>query len=166
MSDRATIKSFFETNDFPTQAEFADWLDSIPFFIDDEAEQLVITPVTSVQALAWNTTPIAIVPAQGALSVIKIDSIVCRIAVGGTVYTVAPGSRLQFNESALSGSTVAAMQNSFVPQSGNTIEAATLDAFYVVMLPNLPIVSAMTVGDPTLGTGTFSIHTSFKVVQF
>lgn len=29
MSDRATLKTFYETNDFPTQAQFEDWLDSV-----------------------------------------------------------------------------------------------------------------------------------------
>lgn len=29
MSDRATLKAFFETGDFPTEAQFADWLDSV-----------------------------------------------------------------------------------------------------------------------------------------
>ncbi len=35
MSDRATLKSFFETNDFPTEAQFADFIDSAPNFVDD-----------------------------------------------------------------------------------------------------------------------------------
>ncbi len=35
MSDRTTLKSFFETNDFPTQAQFADFIDSTPNFADD-----------------------------------------------------------------------------------------------------------------------------------
>jgi len=35
MSDRATLKSFFETNDFPTQPQFADFIDSTPNFDDD-----------------------------------------------------------------------------------------------------------------------------------
>lgn len=30
MSDRATLKAFFETGDFPTEAQFAAWLDSVP----------------------------------------------------------------------------------------------------------------------------------------
>jgi len=29
-TDRATLKAFFETGDFPTESQFADWLDSIP----------------------------------------------------------------------------------------------------------------------------------------
>lgn len=35
MSDRATLRSFFETNDFPTQAQFADFINSVPNFTDD-----------------------------------------------------------------------------------------------------------------------------------
>ncbi len=30
MTDRATLKAFFETGDFPTEAQFSDWLDSVP----------------------------------------------------------------------------------------------------------------------------------------
>lgn len=166
MSDRATLRAFFETNDFPTQAEFADLIDQLPNIIDDEATQLTITPVTSVQALAWNTTSIPIVPAQGALSVIKISSIVVQILFNTTAYLPAPASRIEFHESALSGATVAGMQLSFLPQVATTIESALLNPTYFVMLPNLPIISAATVGNPTLGDSTFSIHTHYQVIQF
>lgn len=32
MSNRSVLKDFFETGDFPTQTEFADWLDSSPLW--------------------------------------------------------------------------------------------------------------------------------------
>lgn len=32
MSNRATLKTFFETNDFPSQVEFVDWLNSTPLW--------------------------------------------------------------------------------------------------------------------------------------
>ncbi len=38
MSDRATLKDFFETGDFPTEVEFADFIDSVPNFDDDGIE--------------------------------------------------------------------------------------------------------------------------------
>jgi len=31
-TDRATLKGFFETGDFPTEIEFAEWLDSVPLW--------------------------------------------------------------------------------------------------------------------------------------
>lgn len=39
MSDRATLKAFFNTGDFPTEAQFADLIDSMPN-IDDDAIEL------------------------------------------------------------------------------------------------------------------------------
>lgn len=166
MSDRATLKTFFETGDFPTAAQFADLIDQVVNIIDDEAEQLIITPVSNLEALNWNTTSVPIVPAQGALTVVKVTSIIARIIFATTAYTPAPGSRLEYHESALSGAIVASQQASFITQVVSTIEQASFDPFYQVMLPNLPIVSAMTVADPTLGDSTFSIHTTFKAVKF
>jgi len=113
MSDKATLKTFFETNDFPTQAQFADWIDSYGNFIDDEAPQLNIVTVTEAQILAWFTTPVTIVPAQGADSVVDILSIVPKNIFNTTAYTVPAFSVLQYHETNLAGSKIVCFEECF-----------------------------------------------------
>lgn len=40
MANRVTVKANFETDDFPTQAQFAEWIDSVYFFDDDTTDNL------------------------------------------------------------------------------------------------------------------------------
>ncbi len=166
MSDKATLKAFFETNDFPTAAQFADWIDSYGNFIDDEAPQLNIVTVTEAQVLAWFTTPITVVPAQGVGKVVDVLSTVAKNIFDTTAYTVPFGSKLQYHETNLAGSLIASMTAGFVASGADLIEKAAPTALFATMLPNVDIVSAYTVGNPTLGDGEIEIHTAYSVRQF
>lgn len=70
--DRAALKAFFESNDIPTQAEFGDFIDSVPNFVSDSISETkqVSVPISSAQILALAITPVVIIPAQGANTVI------------------------------------------------------------------------------------------------
>lgn len=70
LQDRATLKTFYETFDKPTQGQFADWLDSVPNIVDDYKSTPVYTiahkQVLSVaQVDNLFATPITILPAPG-----------------------------------------------------------------------------------------------------
>jgi len=166
MSDKATLKSFFETNDFPTQAEFADWIDSYGNFIDDEAPQLSIVTITSPQVLALFTTPISLVAAGGAGTYIKPLAITAKLVPAGAFYTVAPGSRLEYHQSALSGALEATQTGPFVPSVATVTETGDIVSLSHNIVENVPLVAAMTVGNPTVGNGTIQIHTLYSLQQF
>lgn len=166
MSDKATLEAFFETNDFPTQAQFADWIDSYGNFIDDEAAQLSKVTVTEAQIKAWFTTEIPLIPAQGANTVVRILSIVAKNIFNTTAYTVPALTRLEVHETDLAGSLIANFQGTFVSSGVDVVEQTTLALPYLVMLEDVPVVAAYTGGNPTLGDGEITIHTRFSVVRF
>jgi len=74
MSDRATLKTFFEQGDFPTEAQFGDFIDQTLNIADDGDGAVGLktadVSVSSAELLAINTTPIVIVPSAGANTVI------------------------------------------------------------------------------------------------
>lgn len=166
MDTRALIKTFFEKNDFPTEAQFSAWLDSIPFFLDDEAPQLQITTVTEAQIKAWFTTPITIVPAQGANSSVDILKVTAKNKFNTTAYTIPAFSRLEIHETNLAGADISSFQATFVSSGVSIVEKPTPDLSFLVQSENVDIVSAYTVGNPTLGDGEIELHTLFSVSQF
>jgi len=166
MSDKATLKAFFETNDFPTQVQFADWIDSYGNFIDDESPQLAKVTLSSAQILALFTTPITLVPAQGANTAVRIIGVTAKLIFGATAYTIPAFSRLELHETNLAGSNISNFQAGFVSSVANVVEQPTPDLSFLVLLENVPVVAAYTVGNPTLGDSTIEIHTLYSVVRF
>jgi len=166
MSDKATLKSFFETNDFPTAVQFADFIDSYGNFIDDESPQLAIVTLSSAQILALFTTPITIVPAQGANTTVKILSIVAKNIFDTTAYTVPAFSKLEYHEVNLAGTLVSEQAGGFVPSVASVVEQGDNIFAAITLLEDVDLVAAYTLGNPTLGDGTIEIHTLFSVQQF
>ncbi|MEE8153290.1 MAG: hypothetical protein V3T76_09715 [candidate division NC10 bacterium] len=166
MSDKATLKTFFETNDFPTQAQFADWIDSYGNFIDDESPQLSVVTLSAAQILALFTTPVTLIPAQGADTVIQVLRITAKLIFGATAYTIPGFSRLEIHESSLAGQLINNWTGSFVSSGADKAEQPTSALSYLQMTENVPVVAAYSVGNPTLGDSTIELHTLYSVAQF
>jgi len=166
MSDRATLKTFFEQGDFPTEAQFADLIDQMVNIPDDSPPLAFKTTLSSLQILNLFNTPITVVPAQGADSVIQVLAITAKLVFGATAYTVPFGSKMQYHETNLAGSKVADQTAGFVASGVTLREKAVLEPLYSTMLPNVDLVAAYTVGDPTLGDGTININVLAQIVQF
>ncbi len=166
MSGRNTLISFFETGDFPTEAQFTDLINSVPNIQDDETMQLSIVTLSSLQILNGFTTAVVTVPAQGADTVVNVLAIVSRLKFNTTAYSVTGFERLEYHETDLAGSVVAVHQGSFLTSGATIVERAPVNTAYLVQLQNVDLVAAVTVADPTLGDSTVQVHTYFTVTKF
>jgi len=95
LQDRATLKTFYETFDKPTQGQFADWLDSVPNIVDDYNSAPVFVqrakidiPAAAVRTL--NSSPVTIVPAPGANKAVEVVSASVQLFFTAPVYATNP----------------------------------------------------------------------------
>ena len=92
MSDRATLKTFYELNDFPTQGQFADLIDQVPNIPDDYGGEpafirLADVAISSAQILALNSSPVTLVPAPGAGFTVFPQEVLVQYIFVTTAYT-------------------------------------------------------------------------------
>lgn len=95
MSDRATLKGFFETNDFPTQGQFEDFIDQVPNIPDDYDSKPVFTrfikaSFTAAEVRALFTTPQSLVAAPGAGFAIEVSTASVRLNFTAPVFATNP----------------------------------------------------------------------------
>lgn len=166
MSNRTTLKTFFQKGDFPTEAQFEDLIDQTVNIENDVPPINFNVTLSSAQILTLFTTPITVIPAQGADTVIQVLSITAKLIFGATAYTIPGFSKLQYHETNLAGSKIAEQQAGFVASVADAIEKAEFEPLYTTMLPDVPVVAANTVGNPTLGDGTIEINLLAQVIQF
>jgi len=164
MSDRATLKTFFEQGDFPTEAQFADFIDSVVNILDDVPPVNFKTTITTAQVKALFATEIPVIPAQGANTIVNILSIVDTLDFNTTAYTVPGLSRLEFHETNLAGALIANNQAGFVPSGSTTDEKTVFSGLFTTMSRNVDIVAAYTVGNPTLGDSPIVVNALAQVL--
>lgn len=172
MSDRATLKTFFEQGDFPTQAQFEDLIDQTLNIADDGdgavGLRVADVAVSSADILAINTTPKVIVAAPGAGKVI-----VPLFAIGiYTFVTTAYNTGGQFlglfqtDDTGLSWLT---FNKAFTPiltlgaSVNRVVQITTLQADFLL---NKALVLTQPVADPTLGDSTYRVivlHREFTI---
>ena len=122
MSDRATLKTFFETNDFPTEAQFTDLIDQTVNIADDVPPINFKVTLSSAQILTLFTTPVTLVPAQGVKTVIRVIATTAKLVFGATAYTVPAFSRLETHETNLAGTQISFFQGSFISSVASVVE--------------------------------------------
>ncbi len=168
MSDRATLKSFFETNDFPTQAQFADLIDQTLNIADDGdgavGLKVADVAVSSAELLAINTTPKVIVASAGVNTVIIplfaigiYTFVTTAYATGGQFLGLFQTDEtglnwLNFNQGITPILTLVASVNRIV--QGTTVQAD--------FLLNKALVLTQPVADPTLGDSTFRVIVLYR----
>lgn len=166
MSDRATLKTFFEQGDFPTEAQFADLIDQMVNIPDDEPPLTFSTTISTAQVLALFTTPITIVAAQGANTVIRVLAITAKLLFNTTAYTVPGFGRLEIHETNLAGPIISSFQGSFVSAVADVVEQPSPDLSFLVLAEDVPLVAAFTVGNPTVGDSPIEIKALVQLIQF
>jgi len=92
MSDRAALKLFFETNDIPSEGQYADFIDSVPNLPDDYGNAPQFTrsariTILSADVLTLFSSPVTLVAAPGANLAISPIDISVRFISNGTAYT-------------------------------------------------------------------------------
>lgn len=82
----ATLKSYFETGDFPTQSQFEDLIDTLQAAGSNQIYSASLD-LTAAQIKTLNTIPLEIVAAPGTNKAIEIISSSCKYTYGGTPFT-------------------------------------------------------------------------------
>ena len=170
--DRATLKTFFETNDFPTQAQFDDLLDSVLVFDDDGegAKNLFFTDtsVSVAQLLAVNTTPVVLRAAPGANKVNVPMIMGVKYTFGGTAYATG-GQFLGIFETDETGLLWVSLESGLTPiltLGADVVRFKPLASTAFDSAVNKPLVLTLPVADPTLGNGTLKLKVLGKVMDF
>lgn len=90
---RTTLKSYFETADTPTEAQFIDLFDSMSTFQDEFTTKYVKTSLNSSQILNLNSTPITMVASPGAGKLLVPLRLIYSFVWNSIQYTASGGSQ-------------------------------------------------------------------------
>ena len=163
--DRATLKAFFESGDFPTEAQFSDFIDSVINIVDDSPPVSVSVTLSSAEILALFSTEIPVIAAQGVGTVIRPLVITSKSVFGGTAYTTPAFSKLEYHETDLAGTLIGDHTDTFVNSGADKVQATGLVTLANDLLENVPLVAVHTVGNPTLGNGTIEVRALFQTIS-
>ena len=115
--------------------------------------------ISSAQLLSSFTTPIQLVPAQGAGNVIIPVQIVISLTYGGTAYTGNTTTQIQLN-----GTNVASVSG-FIGNSSNTF--INMDLPQVALgsaSGNVPLNFTTATGNPSAGNGTLKVFVLYRLI--
>lgn len=120
--------------------------------------------LSSAQILALNSSPVTIVPAQGAGTIIQVDSVVMEM-VSGTPYVLGFGT-VSVDYSAAGTVATAGCTNTWVQAAANAVcfivpISLTNTAATNVVNAGIRIIAT---GNPTTGTGTIQYRVRYHVV--
>jgi hypothetical protein len=138
----------------------------IPFAgLSTDVLQKQSTTLTAAQVKALNTTPIAIVTAGGANTIIKVDSIVAVLDYGTTAFT--GGNALEFRYTNGSGVKVASdlASGTFLNLTADAFGIAGAVEAQVIAAANAAVVVSVPTADPAAGDSTLDIHVYYRVVS-
>ena len=121
-------------------------------------------PLSSVQILALNATPVTLVPAPGAGKVVVVESILLKMVTTATQY--ANGGALEFRYTNASGAKVTADIAAAVVTAGAGTSYTSVAGVTTSLtnVANAAIVVDNATGAFTTGTGTATITIKFRIV--
>lgn len=161
MSDRATLKAFFETGDFPTQAQFTDLIDQLVNIPDDYgkfgAPKTVELAISSAQILALNSAPLQLLAAAGAGTAFLPLWVLWQYVFVTTAYATNGIVALKY----------ASAGELFVSSVSSMLFAGANRQFAGIILNSVPAADNIAgnddlevfvpLGNPTLGDGTLNV---------
>lgn len=168
LQNRATIKTWYETFDKPTQGQFADWIDSVPNIVDDYGSVPAYTRrfkvlVPTAQVLTLNSSPVALIPAPGAGKFLYVHNpVLVRMIYAGTPYATFINLFIYGNDTTLA----AIYRNTFVLQATNDVfemfdfDTANASRNY---RENNAIWLTVDSGDPTAGNSDLTIYGTYSI---
>jgi len=124
-SDRATLKAFFETGDFPSEGQYADFIDSAPNIDDDynsspAFDVFTKTSLTAAQARNLSSTPQTLVSAGGAGKLIALKWAAVRLNFTAPVFALNSTLNFTFPSANLAQMILTGIFNSTVSTFRNT----------------------------------------------
>lgn len=122
--------------------------------------------VTSAQLLALHTTPVALVPAPGAGNVIQFLGALVTYVYGTTAYTINSSTNLAVQFTDGSGATASSTlaTTGVIDQTTNQVRQLSPVATTLTPVANAALVLSLAVASPTLGDGTLSVRTLYRVL--
>lgn len=166
---RAALKAFFETGDIPTEAQFADLIDSEPNIVDDLASSpaniiQVTKTISAAQILLLNGTPIEIIPAPAAGEFIEVLSASVNLQFNTTAYGVTTDIWLQ-----CPGSVTPIMQGDNVLNASVAIIKPLLRTIVVIADEDVELIATKVeifapTANPTLGDSPMKIYAAYRIV--
>ena len=167
---RAALKAFFNTGDIPTEAQFADLIDSLLNIIDDITDDQGIIniaelAITSPQILALNTTPLDFIADPGAGKAIVLLDLYVRVLFGTTPYATQTSIRAITDTANVLQHQVTGV----LASSGNTILKANSLPFFaagsIQAVPNKKVTIDVPTADPTGGDGTIVVWAPYQIIN-
>lgn len=130
--------------------------------------QTAAVTITTGQLIALNTTPITLVPAQGAGTFIVVEGITVLNDFGTAAYVVnAAGFTVRYTNGA--GSIIGALTQAFgqlVADGVAQISDLASDGVTDPLVANAPVVLFADTANPTTGDGEFDVSVLYRVVTF
>lgn len=121
--------------------------------------------LTSTQILALKDTPITIVPAQGAGSVIIVEHVTAKITYNTTTYTGANAIETRYTDA--SGVKVTAdIPSTLIDSVATAYYHAPAVATGFVPIANSPIVVCIPTANPAVGNSPITLAVVYRVVSF
>lgn len=164
---RTALKAWFETGDIPTEAQFADLIDSIPNIKDDMDDapaniQFIKKNIPTASVLTLNATPIEIVPAPGAGYFIEILNATFRIVFNTTPYATTNAINLQFPGSDLALYAHSNLLNSSKSLMKPFIKTTSFAVDIDIILENTKFEAIAPGANPTAGDSDIDIYITYR----
>ena len=165
---RAQLKSWFETGDVPTEAQYTDLIDSSPNIADDmvgRPANLIFKKITipSALVLTLNTAPIALISAPGAGKFIEImNPALAKMVFNSVIYDTNTDLTIYGNVATLAPIGL----NTFILASnGNVFEMFDLGAASgsIYYAENQAIFLTVDNGNPLNGDSDLIIYITYSI---
>lgn len=131
--------------------------------LDPGILQAVQITLTSAQILALNTTPITLVAAQGAGTIIDIETITASLVFGTIAYTGAHNIEVRFTNG--SGAKAATdIGSTFLDSSASALDQVGGVTSEVTPVANAAIVLSVPTANPAAGDSTIRLTCFYRVI--
>ena len=166
---RAALKLFFQTGDTPTEAQFADDIDSSPNIVDDFGSapaniRRVVVTIPTAQVLTLFTVPVLLIPAPGPGFFIEVISAFVNILFYTTVYATVSQLDIQVAGSVQPIFSTNRMLDATASLIRPQLRLTPFAADQTIMLANAAVLIATTGVDPTLGDSDVKVYATFRIV--
>ncbi len=170
MSNRADLKTFFETGDFPSEGQYADLIDQVPNIDDDYGNNPAFVRqetlgIPSADVLTLNTIPIQFLPAPGAGLANVIQNMQVEVIFNTTAYATNTtvlliSSSASINQQGISAS-LAVSQSSILRNNITNFYFPTSTQ----IIEDDPIDVQVLTGNPTAGDSDIVVTAQYVIMS-
>lgn len=160
---RAILKAYFNTGDKPSEAEFANLIDSMSNFSDDFATKFAKKLLSSADLLSSNTTPPEIIVVPGAGKILIPQLIIARTNYGTITYATNTTLQLMWDSTTQALDTMnLARAEDYIEMFNDVSAGSNLGVLANYENKNLTLKTLT--GNPTAGDGTMDIFLWYRIL--